>query len=100
LRRVRYTAPVVPNEPVEDRAPLSQPHERADLVSTHEAAVALNICCEDCHEARLTALGRARHLTCVAQCHLWDQSGLGGSPSSIKEAFCLLRPDVQPEGDF
>jgi hypothetical protein len=39
------------NEPVEDRAPFSQPFERADLVSTHEASVALNICCEDCDEA-------------------------------------------------
>jgi hypothetical protein len=28
-RRVRYTAPVVPNEPVEDRAPFGQPLERA-----------------------------------------------------------------------
>ena len=31
-RRVRYTAPVLPNEPVEDRAPFGQPLERADLV--------------------------------------------------------------------
>ena len=50
-RRVRYAAPVFPNEPVEDRAPFGQPFERADLVSAHEAAVALDICCEDCDEA-------------------------------------------------
>jgi len=46
-RRVRYAVPVLPNEPVEDCAPLCQPFERADLVSAHEAAVAFNICCED-----------------------------------------------------
>ncbi len=50
-RRVRYAAPVFPNEPVEDRAPFCQPFERADLVSAHEAAVAFDICCEDCDEA-------------------------------------------------
>src|SRR5262249_16884232 len=49
-RRVRYAAPVVPNEPVEDRAPFRQPLERADLVSAHEAAVALHIRCEDGNE--------------------------------------------------
>jgi hypothetical protein len=49
-RRVRYAAPVVPNEPVEDRAPFGQPFERADLVSAHEAAVAFDIRCEDCDE--------------------------------------------------
>jgi hypothetical protein len=38
---------VVPNEPVEDRAPFGQPLERADLIDTHEPAVALHICCED-----------------------------------------------------
>jgi hypothetical protein len=43
--------PVVPNDPVEDRAPFGQPLERADLVSAHEAAVAFHICCEDCDEA-------------------------------------------------
>jgi hypothetical protein len=32
-RRVRYAAPVVPNEPVEDRAPFGQPLERADFVA-------------------------------------------------------------------
>ena len=49
-RRVRYAAPVVPNEPIEDRPPLGQPLERADLIGAHEAAVALHICCEDCDE--------------------------------------------------
>jgi len=42
---------VLPNKPVEDCAPFGQALERADLISTHEAAVALNICCEDCDEA-------------------------------------------------
>jgi hypothetical protein len=49
--RVRYAAPVLPNEPVEDCAAFGQPFERADLVGAHETAVALNICCEDCDEA-------------------------------------------------
>src|SRR5262249_53237730 len=49
--RIRYAAPVFSNEPVEDRAPFGQPFERADLISTHQTAVALNICCEDCDEA-------------------------------------------------
>ena len=48
---VRYAAPVFTNEPVEDRAPLGQPLERADLISAHEAAVALDIRCEDRDEA-------------------------------------------------
>jgi hypothetical protein len=42
---------VFTNEPVEDRAPFGQPLECADLVSAHEAAVAFDICCEDCDEA-------------------------------------------------
>src|SRR5262249_14176583 len=50
-RRVRYAAPMVPNEPVEDRASFGQSLERADLVVTHVTAVALDICCEDCDEA-------------------------------------------------
>ena len=50
-RRVRYAAPVFPNEPVEDCAPFGQPLERADLISAHEAAVAFDIRCEDCDEA-------------------------------------------------
>ena len=50
-RRVRYTASVLPNEPVEDRAPFGQALERADLISAHETAIALDICCEDCDEA-------------------------------------------------
>ena len=50
-RSVRCAAPVFPNDPVEDRAPFGQPFERADLVSAHEAAVALHICYEDCDEA-------------------------------------------------
>ena len=50
-RRVRDAAPVVANEPVEDRAAFGQALESADLVSAHEAAVALHICCEDGDEA-------------------------------------------------
>ena len=50
-RRVRYAAPVFSNEPVENRAPFGEALERADLVSAHEAAVALDIRCEDCDEA-------------------------------------------------
>ena len=46
-----YAAPVFPNEPVEDCAPFSQPFERIDLVSAHEAAVAFHIRCEYCNEA-------------------------------------------------
>jgi hypothetical protein len=42
---------MVRNEPVEDRASFSLALERADLISAHETAVALNICCEDCDEA-------------------------------------------------
>jgi hypothetical protein len=42
---------VFPNEPVEDYAPFGQSLERADLVSAHEAAIALHIRCEDCDEA-------------------------------------------------
>jgi hypothetical protein len=49
--RIRDTATVIPNKPVEDRAPFGQPFERADLIRAHKAAVALNICCEDCDEA-------------------------------------------------
>jgi hypothetical protein len=49
--RVRYAAPVFPNEPVQDCAPLGQTFERADLILAHEAAVALHIRCEDCDEA-------------------------------------------------
>jgi hypothetical protein len=50
-RRVRYPAPVLPNEPVEDCASFGQALEGADLISAHEAAVALDICCEDRDEA-------------------------------------------------
>jgi hypothetical protein len=46
MRPLCYT-----NDPVEDRASFREPLERADLVSTHEAAVALDIRCEDCEEA-------------------------------------------------
>src|SRR5262249_44206523 len=49
--RVGYAAPVVRYEPVEDCAPFGQALKRADLVSAHQAAVALDICCEDCDEA-------------------------------------------------
>ena len=47
--RVRYAAPVVPNEPIEDRPALGEPPERADLIGAHEAAIALHICREDCN---------------------------------------------------
>jgi hypothetical protein len=50
-RRVGYAAPVFSNEPVEDRAPLGQALERADLVNAHEAVVAFHIRCEDCGKA-------------------------------------------------
>src|SRR5262249_30977247 len=50
-RRVRDASPVFTNDPVEDGSALSKPTERADLVSAHEATVALHICCEDGHEA-------------------------------------------------
>jgi hypothetical protein len=50
-RRVRYTAPMLPNEPVKDCAPFGQPFQRADLVRTHETAVAFDIGCEDRDEA-------------------------------------------------
>jgi hypothetical protein len=50
-RRVRYAAPVFSNDPVEYRASFGQSFERADFVSAHEAAVAFDICCEDCDEA-------------------------------------------------
>ena len=49
--RVRYTAAVLPNDPVEDCASFGQPFERSDLIGAHETAVALDICCEDCDEA-------------------------------------------------
>jgi hypothetical protein len=49
--RGRYAAPVVPNEPVEYCAPFSEAGERADLISAHQAAIALHICCEDRDEA-------------------------------------------------
>ena len=46
-RRVRDAPPVLTNEPVEDRTPFCQAREGADLISAHETAVALHICCED-----------------------------------------------------
>ena len=49
-RRIRYAAPVLPNDPVEDCAAFGQPLARADLVSAHEATLALDIRCEDCDE--------------------------------------------------
>ena len=49
-RRVGYAAPMVPNEPIEDRPTLGQPPERADLIGAHEAAIAFHICCEDCNQ--------------------------------------------------
>src|SRR5262249_43085488 len=49
--RVRNAASILRNEPVQDRAPFGEALERADLVSAHEAAIALDIRCEDCDEA-------------------------------------------------
>src|SRR5262245_27708408 len=46
-RRVCNAAPMVPDELIKYGSPLSEALERADLVSAHEAAVALDICCED-----------------------------------------------------
>jgi hypothetical protein len=34
---------MLPDKPMEDGSALSEPFERADLISAHEAAVALNI---------------------------------------------------------
>jgi hypothetical protein len=48
---IRYAAPMLPNEPVEDCAPFGQALECADLVSAHEAAIAFDIRCEDRDEA-------------------------------------------------
>jgi len=42
---------MLPNDPVEDRAPFGQSLERADLVGAHEAAVSFDIRCEDRDEA-------------------------------------------------
>jgi hypothetical protein len=50
-RCVRYAAPVFPNELIENGAPFGQALEGANLISAHEAAVALHIRCEDCDEA-------------------------------------------------
>jgi hypothetical protein len=38
------------DEPIEDRATLGEPLERADLIGTHEAAVAFHVCREDSYE--------------------------------------------------
>jgi hypothetical protein len=46
-RRVRYAAPVLAYELVEDRAAFGEPFERADLINAHEPAVTLDIGCED-----------------------------------------------------
>ena len=83
-RRVRYAAPVFSNEPVEDYAPFGQPFERADLVSAHEAAVALDICCEDCDEASADFRGIGHACPMPTYGH---QCGLGGVPASTKEGI-------------
>jgi len=49
-RCVRYAAPVVHNELVEDRSSLSKPLERADLIGAHQPAVALYVCREDSYQ--------------------------------------------------
>ena len=76
-RRVRYAAPVVPNEPVEDCAPFGQPLERADLIGAHEAAIAFDIRCEDS--------ATRRRLTAGVRCHRVGQS-------------CALIPKPHPSG--
>ena len=51
-RPIRDSPPrAIPSEPVEDCAPFGRPFESDQL---HEAAVALNICCEDCDEAMVS----------------------------------------------
>jgi hypothetical protein len=47
---VRYAAPVVPNELIGDGSALGEPHERANLIGSHETAVALHVGSEDCDE--------------------------------------------------
>ncbi len=49
-RRIGYAAPVIPNELIEDRSALGEPPEGANLISPHEAAVALHVRREDCDE--------------------------------------------------
>ena len=49
-RRVRYAAPVVRNELIEDRSSVSKPLERADLIGAHQPAVALHVCREDSYQ--------------------------------------------------
>ena len=41
---------MLPNEPIEDRAALGEPLERADLIGTHEPTVAFHVCREDSYE--------------------------------------------------
>ena len=66
-------------EPIEDRAAFGQAPERADLVSAHEAAVALNICCEDCDEASAD-FRRVGHAGPNGT--LWRPVWAGGPPAS------------------
>ena len=72
------SAPVFSDDPVEDRA-LCQPFERGDLVSTHEQAVAFDICCEDCDEAAGVRVGHA-----CPNANLWRPVWPVGLPSSRK----------------
>jgi hypothetical protein len=37
-------------EPIEDRAALGQPMECANLIGTHETAIALHVCGEDSYQ--------------------------------------------------
>ena len=52
-RRIGYAAPVIPNELIEHRSPLGQPPERADLIGTHQTAIALDVGRENRHEPAL-----------------------------------------------
>jgi hypothetical protein len=49
-RGVRYAAPVVTNDPIEDHPALGEPFERPDLIGAHEAAVARHVRREDGYE--------------------------------------------------
>ena len=49
--RVRDAASVVRNGLVEDRTALSEPLERPNLISAHEAAIAFHVSREDCYQS-------------------------------------------------
>jgi hypothetical protein len=93
-RRIRYAAPVFPNDRVKDRAPFSQPFQRTDLVNAHEAAVAFDIRCEDCDEASadIRSVGHA-----CPNAHLWPPVWAEGGHSSTLVAptsYAIARAKV------